>query len=42
MLFGGKATLRNVGNNLRKVLEMSGILKLMPIEESFEEECVNV
>jgi len=32
-MFGGKTTIVNVNAPIKKVLEMSGVLKLIPIEE---------
>ncbi len=32
--YGGKLELINVGNNLKKIFEMSGILKIIPIIEN--------
>ena len=35
---GGKLEMINVGENLKRVFEMSGILKIIPIIESNEKE----
>lgn len=42
-MFGGKMTMINVKPNVKKVFEMSGVLKLIPIEEiggTELEECI--
>ena len=42
-MFGGKMTMINVKPNVKKVFEMSGVLKLIPIEEvggTEIEECI--
>ena len=45
-MFGGKTSMINVKPTIKKILEMSGILKLIPIEETEEiggtefEECI--
>ena len=39
--FGGKTEMINVNEKIRKVFEMSGLLKLIPIKESNEEQIAN-
>lgn len=45
-MFGGKTSMINVNQKIKKIFEMSGILKLIPIEETEEiggtefEECI--
>ncbi len=36
--FGGSLELTNVNNKLKKIFEMSGVLKIIPIIDNFEEE----
>lgn len=36
--FGGKLELINVRDNLKRVFEMSGILKIIPIVDSYEKQ----
>ena len=40
-LFGGRLELTNVNEKIRKVFEMSGLLKLIPIVENYEKEIAN-
>ena len=39
--FGGKLELINVNEKIRKVFEMSGLLKLIPIIDDYEKEIAN-
>lgn len=39
--FGGKLELINVNEKIKKVFEMSGLLKLIPIVESYQQEIAN-
>ncbi len=39
--FGGKMELVNVSEKIRKVFEMSGLLKIIPIVENDQEEIAN-
>ena len=39
--FGGRLEMINVNNKIRRVFEMSGILKLIPIVQDFENKMAN-
>ena len=39
--FGGKLEMMNVRDNLKRVFEMSGILKMIPMIDSYEKEKIS-